>query len=170
MRWCWNRQTGKFEGRVRERVGSSPIHRTSFAGKKPVIIAGFFPCIYNSDILCGRPHIRTQPVRDERVKPFCSHAERSILNSFMADAVRPDHPLLIRTEDGSIWFLKHIFRSCINGRRIRFVGKTPVRIASEKLEIRRNSCAFLPYRTKNFLANPCAFLQLVQLLRYSDCL
>jgi len=120
--------------------------------------------------LCGRPHIRTQPVRDERVKPFCSHAERSILNSFMADAVRPDHPLLIRTEDGSIWFLKHIFRSCINGRRIRFVGKTPVRIAPEKLEIRRNSCAFLPYRTKNFLANPCAFLQLVQLLRYSDCL
>ena len=31
MRWCWNRQTGTFEGRVRERVGSSPIHRTKLA-------------------------------------------------------------------------------------------------------------------------------------------
>lgn len=28
MRQCWNRQTGTFEGRVRERTGSSPVCRT----------------------------------------------------------------------------------------------------------------------------------------------
>lgn len=27
MRQCWNRQTGTFEGRVRERTGSSPVCR-----------------------------------------------------------------------------------------------------------------------------------------------
>ncbi len=37
MRWCWNRQTGTFEGRVRERVGSSPIHRTNFVEKSRLL-------------------------------------------------------------------------------------------------------------------------------------
>ena len=36
MRQCWNRQTGTFEGRVRERMGSSPICRTNKTGHTKV--------------------------------------------------------------------------------------------------------------------------------------
>ena len=36
-------------------------------------------------------------------------------------------------------------------------GKFSVRAASEKLEIRRDSYAFLPCRAKNFLTAPCTF-------------
>ena len=36
MRKCWNRQTGTFEGRVRERMGSSPICRTKPKQSEPI--------------------------------------------------------------------------------------------------------------------------------------
>lgn len=57
MRWCWNRQTGTFEGRVRERVGSSPICRTISKTESIQIVSckrgfGCFFCFH--DVQSGR--------------------------------------------------------------------------------------------------------------------